>query len=445
MHFDIAGTPFLLPGDEASRAISGVIEDLAQRVELFRAEGKLSDATLRDYYGEKRFEQIAESNALEGSTLSVGETELAVLKGITISGHDPGFSRDAQNLARALDELAQIARDNGPTDIEQLRRLHELILQGRPSAGAFRRDEVRIRGAKHTPPRTWREVMTQMEHWERWSRDNSAAPTLIRASVLHAWLEHIHPFEDGNGRTGRAITNLELVRVGYPPIIIRHKDRDQYCDALARADEGDLGAFVEIVVGRMEDSLRDLERAARRRQGYDLHKQKARLVQSNRLAVWNAGVHLLFASIRSHLSERLGDSGATIEFKEFDQLSVDDFIELCERRPVRLSWAFLIRLHIPGMPGVERLAWAGVAGNILSGRLAQEPGRPVLKWSIPNPSGYPPWTAAGGSSPGGDEMTILRDRWIVADKGTLREESPSDLAAKIADQIADATIPNSLF
>ncbi|HEX3528617.1 MAG TPA: Fic family protein [Thermoanaerobaculia bacterium] len=443
MLLNVEGTPYYLANGAGTRAIQSTIRELTERVELLRTQGKLTDSTLHEYYGEKRFEQIAESNALEGSTLSVGETELAVLKGITVSGHDPGFSRDAQALARALDKLAEMARIKVPTDIEQVKLLHELILGGRPTAGVFRAGEVRIRGSKHVPPRTWPEIMGQMEQWQAWSRNNADAPTLLRASVLHAWLEHIHPFQDGNGRTGRAVTNLELVRAGYPPIILRRKDRDQYLDALGRADEGDLGALIDLMAGRTEDALRDLERVAQRTQGYDLQRERLRRAQSNRLALWNAGVHLLFAGIRSNLADRFGDrlDGRGVEMREYDPLSVEDFIDLCEGRFVRLSWAFTIRCHVPGMPRIELLAWASVMDEALRARLAQEPGRPALMWSVPNPVGYPPWTRAGNVSPGGEQMTIHRDRWIVVRDGKLLELSPSELAAKIAEDIAERAIP----
>ena len=128
--------------------------------------------------------------------------------------------------------------------------------------------------------------------------------------------------------------------------------------------------------------------------------------------------------------------------REYDQLSVDDFIDLCEGRTVRLSWAFTIRCRAPGMPVIERLAWAGVMGEALSSRLAQQPGRPVLMWSVPNPDRYPPWTRAGDASLGGEQMTIHRDRWLILRSGKVLEKSPSDLAAKIAEGIADGTIPD---
>ena len=438
---DISGTPYYLGGESGTEELNKTLSDLAERVELLRRQGKLSETTLAEYYGEKRFEQIAESNALEGSTLSVGETELAVLKGITISGHDPGYSQDAQTLAKALDELTAMARLKEPTDIQQVKSLHELILSGRRGAGNLRNSEVRISGSSHVPPRTWNEVMTQMEAWQDWSRRNATAPPLLRASVLHAWLEHIHPFVDGNGRTGRAITNLELVRAGYPPIIVRRKDRDQYLDALVRADGGDVGSFIDIVAGRTEDALRDLERAAQRKQGYDVHRERFLQVQATRLSLWNAGVHLLATGIRANLTERLSDSGGEIDVREYDQLAVDDFIDLSEGRTVRLSWAFTIRCRLPGVPPVERLAWAGTMNEPIRTKLSHEAGRPVLMWSVPNPAGYPPWARAGSASPAGDQMTLHKDRWLVAQGATIREYSPSDLAAAIGEHIAEACIP----
>lgn len=85
--FSLVGSPYSLETrgawvlDEASR--------LHDRVGLLRSQGQLTEQTLRAYFGDKRFEQIAESNAIEGSTLTVGETKMAVERGIAITGHDP--------------------------------------------------------------------------------------------------------------------------------------------------------------------------------------------------------------------------------------------------------------------------------------------------------------------------------------------------------------------
>ena len=278
MSIELAGTPYSF---EATGM--GVVDDvtgLLDRVSRLRSQGTLTEATLRDYFGDKRYEQIAESNALEGSTLSVGETQLAVLRGVTITGHDPAYSRDAIALANALDRMQELAAIAVPTDIEQVQQVHALILGGLPGSGMFRSEPVRIGGSDHRPPKTWSQIMEGMEQWEAWSRDNTSLSSVFRAVVLHTWLTHIHPYIDGNGRTARAIMNLELIRAGLPSVIIRRKDRVRYLEALSHSDEGgDLGLISELIIERAQDSLRDLERAAARRQGYD--EAAVRLVNSN--------------------------------------------------------------------------------------------------------------------------------------------------------------------
>ena len=157
--FNLDATPYFLD-NRASEQVKERLHAIEERVTLLRRSGTLSEQTIKDYYGEKRFEQVAESNAIEGSTLSAGETELAVLKGITITGHDPAFAKDAMALDRALTRITEIARNTEhPTDIQQLHEVHALLLGDRPGAGIFRRERVTIRGAKHTPPKTWEQII----------------------------------------------------------------------------------------------------------------------------------------------------------------------------------------------------------------------------------------------------------------------------------------------
>ena len=269
MTFSLDGSPYSL--EATGQHVIDEAMSLQARAELLREQGRLTEETLRAYYGDKRFEQIAESNAIEGSTLSVGETELAVDKGITITGHDPAFSKDACNLSQALEYMRELAQDPSPTTLTQVKELHHLVLGGGPTAGVFRSREVRISGSPHVPPPTWGQVMSAMEQWELWSSANAEGPVLLRAIVLHAWLTHIHPFSDGNGRTSRAAMNLELIRAGLPSVIIRRKDRGRYYEALAESDlGGDLAPISELILARAEDALRDLERAAKRHQGLRL-------------------------------------------------------------------------------------------------------------------------------------------------------------------------------
>jgi len=71
----------------------------------------------------------------------------------------------------------------------------------------------------------------------------------------HNEFERVHPFIDGNGRAGRLLLNLILVRLGYPPVIIFKKQRAAYLAAMQRADSEDYGALGELIARAMHDNL----------------------------------------------------------------------------------------------------------------------------------------------------------------------------------------------
>jgi len=349
---DLDGSPYSL--EDTGGWVIDEAASLQERVELLRGEGRLSEATLRAYFGEKRFEQIAESNAIEGSTLSVGETQMAVLRGITITGHDPAFAKDAVNLSKALERMVELARDPSPTTLGQVKELHGLILGDGAGAGLFRSQPVRIAGSPHRPPSSWGEVMSAMEDWDRWSGANTDVLALLRATVLHTWLTHIHPFTDGNGRTSRAIMNLELIRAGLPSIIIRRKDRLRYYEALAESDlGGDLGPISELILARAEDALRDLERKAAAHEGYDRARAELRRAQERQVAIWNDAVQLLFSLVDDALDAAVGDVGRVSTRWYEDELLVEDYAVLARGDPAgcRGSRVGGLRAADPGAAG----------------------------------------------------------------------------------------------
>lgn len=440
-------TPYLLD-KAAEEEILKKIKELEERVDLLRHSETLTEDTLRHYYGEKRFEQVAESNALEGSTLSVGETELAVLKGITITGHDPGFIRDARALDAALQRLRDMAKEvKSPTDIKQLHELHGLILGDRPGGGIFRSEPVRIKGSSHVPPKSWTEVMQQMEEWERWSKANQSLPAPLRAVVLHAWLVHIHPFVDGNGRTARAITNLELVRAGYPPMILRKKERERYIDSLSESDiGGDLRSFFELIIDRIEGALTGLEISAKTKQGYSPLQAQIRKKQEQYLNIWDTSVHLLISTLDHFVHEAVDSVGGDVFIRAFDSpLDLDDYISLCEGKAASRSWVFITNLAIAGFPKQVRLAYLGYRSPSMFHRLNDE-GGPSIFWSKPNPSGYPKWIPVEDNAPFGVELTIKQgagDEWYArkAD-GSIEQLNTTSLAKGIANSLAKMATNN---
>jgi hypothetical protein len=91
-----------------------------------------------------------------------------------------------------------------------------------------------------------------------WLSETTAHP-VVQAAIAHAWLTHIHPFEDGNGRMARLLANLTLARAGYPPVIVKASaHRTSYLDALAESDRGGnilplVGVFSRLVKGTFRD------------------------------------------------------------------------------------------------------------------------------------------------------------------------------------------------
>jgi len=445
---NLEGTPYLLDS-KAEAEVVKTVRELEERVALLRRNGSLTEETVKHYYGEKRFEQVAESNAIEGSTLSAGETELAVLKGITITGHDPAYIRDAISLDNALLRLVELAKEtNNPVDIRQLTELHALVLGDRKGGGIFRNEPVKIRGADHTPPKTYLEVMKQMEAWEKWSKDNCSLPAPIRAAILHAWLAHIHPFIDGNGRSARAISNLELVRAGYPPIIIKKRERGRYIDALAESDSGgDIRSFLELILEKTAGALTGLEHSAMREQGYNPAQEKIRKQQEQLFRIWETSVQLLVKTIDHYIHAQIDKGNGSCSVKAFDfPLDLDDYISLCERSTVAKTWAFIVDVSIPGFARLERLAYIGFRHSMMYHHLGDE-GGPSLYWSTKNPDGYPRWISKDEVAPFCIELTIKQnvgDEWYARKKdGTIEKLNTTEISRKIAHSLVDMVLASS--
>jgi hypothetical protein len=121
--------------------------------------------------------------------------------------------------------------------------------------GSFRRHDIQTFRSGMTPP-PWTEVPAQVTDWvARVCRlPDIAEPQIEALASLHAEFERIHPFIDGNGRVGRLLANLILVRLGYPPAIIYKRDRPRYLHALRSADAGDSGGLGEMFARAVLDN-----------------------------------------------------------------------------------------------------------------------------------------------------------------------------------------------
>lgn len=202
-----------------------------------------------------RIETTYHSNAIEGNTLTLAETEMVLEYGMTIGGHSLREHLEVTNHARAFDTMERLVRN--PIDMETVLYLHRLVkAQIDEDAGQLRTIPIHIRGASFTPPPA-REVPMYLAQWARWLQSEQALryDPVTRAAIAHHDFESIHPFIDGNGRVGRLLLNIMLMQDGYPPALVLRDWRQRYIKALQEASTGDYHAIIDIIGQAVELSL----------------------------------------------------------------------------------------------------------------------------------------------------------------------------------------------
>lgn len=217
----------------------------------------LPQAALRRLNEQLTIEWIYNSNAIEGSTLTLRETQLILEQGITIGGKSLREHFEVVNHQEAIELVESLTGQEESITAFQVRQLHALVLAkiDDENAGQYRNLPVRIVGAAHEPPPAW-EIPALLNDWSSWLQaQEGVLDSVTLAALAHHKLVAIHPFIDGNGRTARLIMNLVLMRAGYPPAIIARVNRQQYYRVLAQADGGKSDPLVNFVGRAVERSL----------------------------------------------------------------------------------------------------------------------------------------------------------------------------------------------
>ena len=179
------------------------------------------------------------SNAIEGNTLTRRETAVVVEKGLTVSGKSLVEHLEATNHAKALQRVMELVGGRTSNLSERdILDIHHTILKGidDESAGHYRSILVRISGSEVILP-NYRKVPDLMERFITDMTSSDLHPVELAAEA-HYQLVTIHPFVDGNGRTARLLMNLILMQQGYPPALIRKRDRLKYIKSLEQAQLG---------------------------------------------------------------------------------------------------------------------------------------------------------------------------------------------------------------
>ena len=223
----------------------------------------LSQGAIRRLTEDFVVENTYNTIAIEGSSLTLRETYLILKDGFTIGGKPVREHLEAVGHRDAFYYMMDIVNSESVLTERIIKEIHSLVLMHDPQAkGRYRYEYVGIRGTKNqlTQPHLIPEQMQElMEDYEKMKQEKHIVEAIAE---FHLRFEGIHPFIDGNGRTGRLIINFELMKAGLLPIDIKFTDRDRYYRAFDAyfGDEKSSDPMTEIIINyEIEELTKHIE------------------------------------------------------------------------------------------------------------------------------------------------------------------------------------------
>ena len=275
------------------------IQEIIQRVDELKGEidalRPISPEQEQRIMQKFRLDWTYHSNAIEGNSLTYGETRALLLYGVTAKGKPLKDALDIKGHHEALDYLVAFVQQKQELTEAHIREIHKIILsepyevEARTADGRSTKRRIVVGQYKsmsnhvitqtgethyYATPEETPARMGDLMTWYRRNRDT--LHPLILATTFHYEFVAIHPFDDGNGRMARLLMNLILMQSGYPPVVIRVDGRPEYYLALAQADAGELDNFITLIGNHLIHSLELFLRGARGEiieEGGDLEKK----------------------------------------------------------------------------------------------------------------------------------------------------------------------------
>jgi Fic family protein len=251
----------LRPADgRTTRTADSSLRPLLQRIDQLKCEltqfRPLTPTETEALRQEFIVEHTYHSNAIEGNTLTLQETQL-VLQGITVDRKPLKDHLEVVGYKEAYEYMEQLAKEQRALTTYEIRTIHQLVLADRQEdRGQWRRVPVRILGALTEPVQPYQiEPMVEalLADMESLYHQHHLVE---KVALFHLRFESIHPFIDGNGRTGRLLMNLQLIRAGYPPINVKFADRRRYYEAFdSYAQTGSPEAMQTLIAEYLEQRL----------------------------------------------------------------------------------------------------------------------------------------------------------------------------------------------
>lgn len=217
------------PSDKRINNPENLLELIDKKLKILNNMRPLTGGEVERLTEDFMVEYTYNSNAIEGNTLTLRETDM-VLKGLTVGQKPLKDHIEAVSHKEAFYFILDLVKEKRDLSESIIKQIHFLVLgDKKDDRGVYRKVPVRIMGASHEPvqPYLIEPMMESLLIDYKSSQDN----LIKKLAKFHIEFEAIHPFIDGNGRTGRLLVNLELMKNGYPPIDIKFTDRIKYYDA----------------------------------------------------------------------------------------------------------------------------------------------------------------------------------------------------------------------
>ena len=247
-------TDAVKPSDGRFRSIESLLDMIDRKKAELDTHRPLTEGETARLTEEFVVEYTYNSNAIEGNTLTLRETDM-VLRGLTIDQKPLKDHLEAVGHKEAFDFACELVQNQVPMTERIIQQIHFLVLADkREDRGVYRRVPVRIMGAQHEPVQPYL-IQPKMEQLLA-NYMESTEHIVTKLARFHIEFEGIHPFIDGNGRAGRLLVNLELMKAGYPPINIKFTDRLAYYNAFDEHHvKHDLSAMEKLFAGYINERL----------------------------------------------------------------------------------------------------------------------------------------------------------------------------------------------
>lgn len=216
------------------------------------------------------------SNHLEGNSLTFGETRMLILHGITAQGKPLKDHFEITGHNESIKWVEEIVKSEFPLTENFIRQLHLLLLKEPYEADAITsngkptRITIEVGKYKSRPnhvktktgeifyfatPEETPAKMNDLLTWYRQEVDGADVNPIFLAAEFHYRFVKIHPFGDGNGRMARVLMNFILMKFGFPPVIVKTEDKENYFSALRQADGGLIENFIDYIAKNLVRSL----------------------------------------------------------------------------------------------------------------------------------------------------------------------------------------------